>query len=225
MKIKSDVILGSYFKEILAHYGKTIKAMWIYGSVVQGEGKTTSDIDLMIILDDALLDVEPNTILEIRQFAYELSEKFKALNIHPQRPITSTDFLESLVSGEPWVMTSLKDAVSIYDPSNFLETVRGMVRNESDKKITETEVLLTRAEYSLFNARKIMVENITTNLFNILVNSSRMVLSQIGIVPPSNSTIDELLEENFRNEKLIRHRDVEFLKKLNINNIHKNLSV
>jgi len=214
MEMEPDRIFGSYFKEILARYGKIIKAMWIYGSVVRGESKATSDIDLMIILDDAVMDIELNTILEIRQFAYELGEEFKSLNIHPQRPLTSTDFLDVLVSGEPWIITSLKDAVSIYDPSNFLETVRKLIEREPDK-ISGTEVLLSRAEYSLFNARKIIVENITTNLFNVLVNSSKMVLSQIDLVPPSISTIDEVLRENFRNEKLIRHQDIEFLKELN----------
>jgi len=212
--MESNEVLGSYFKEILARYGKVIKAMWIYGSVVRGEGKSTSDIDLMIILDDVSTEITQNDLLEIKEFAYELSEKFKELNVHPQRPLTSTDFLDSLVSGEPWIITSLRDAVSIYDPSNFLETINKLIEKEPDK-ITETEILLTRAEYSLLNARKIMVENITTNLFNILVNSSKMILSQIDVVPPSNSTIDEVLIESFRSEKLIKHGDIEFLKEMN----------
>lgn len=214
MEMKPDRVLELYFKGILTRYGKIIKAMWIYGSVVRGEGKTTSDIDLMIILDDTLVEIKPHNILEISQFANRLAKKFKVLNVHPQKPKTSTDFLNMLISGEPWVITSLKDAVSVYDPSNFLETIKSLIKKEPEK-ITETEILLRRAEYSLFNARKIMTENIITNLYNILINSSKMVLSQIGIVTPSSSTIDELLRENLRSEKLIRHQDIEFLKELN----------
>jgi predicted nucleotidyltransferase len=54
------------------HLGKALDRVIVFGSVARGSAKDTSDIDVMIILEDELIDVNWRTEQDVMTVAYPI---------------------------------------------------------------------------------------------------------------------------------------------------------
>lgn len=53
-----NVLLGQYVEEIRKIYGKNLKSVILYGSYARGDFRSDSDIDIMILVDLADMEIE-----------------------------------------------------------------------------------------------------------------------------------------------------------------------
>lgn len=194
--------------QVLKEYDGLIKAMWIYGSAVRkGEFKPTSDIDMMILLDDMTQKVTAAKLREVDDKVSELSRKVKKelkVNIHPQPPKRLSDWWDLLRGGEPWVFTSMRDAVPIYDPSGYIEPLQRLLRGGQLHGTWErAQMLLERAPYRLEKARRIFLNEITADLLGAMVESGQAVLMFSGAAPATAPTMGDELRKRFVKKRLL----------------------
>jgi len=194
--------------EVLKEYDGLIKAMWIYGSAVRkGEFKPTSDIDMMILLDDITQKVTASKMGEVDDMTSELCraiKKEKGVNIHPQPPKRLSDWWDLLRGGEPWVFTSMRDAIPIYDPSGYIEPLQRLLRSGQLHGTWErAQMLLERAPYRLESAKRIFMNEITADLLLAMVESGQAVLMFSGAAPATAPTMGVELKKHFVSEKLL----------------------
>lgn len=203
-----DAIKESCSK-ILSRYGGKIKAIWIYGSFARGEAKPTSDIDVMTLVDDATSDISGSELSEITDsistINNEVKEKTK-INIHFQPAKRLTDWWDLLRSGEPWVFTSMRDALPVYDPSGYVEPLSRLLKEgRMAGTLERSQMLIQRAPSRLEDVRKIFLENITADLLFAMVESGQAVLMFYGVAPPSAKNLGSALRKHFVSKKLLEN--------------------
>lgn len=194
---------------ILSRYGSRIKAIWIYGSFARGDAKRTSDIDVMTLVDDATSDISGSTLAEITDaisaINRDVKEKTK-INIHFQPAKRLTDWWDLLRSGEPWVFTSMRDALPVYDPSGYVEPLSRLLKEGRLTGTSErSQLLIQRAPSRLEDVRKIFLEDITSDLLFAMVEAGQAVLMFYGIAPPSAKNLGNALRKNFVSKKILEN--------------------
>ncbi|MBI4167782.1 MAG: nucleotidyltransferase domain-containing protein [Candidatus Aenigmarchaeota archaeon] len=209
-----DAIKESCSK-ILSRYGSKIKAIWIYGSFARGEAKPTSDIDVMTLVDDATSDISGGELAEITDsisaISNDVKEKTK-INIHFQPAKRLTDWWDLLRSGEPWVFTSMRDAMPVYDPSGYVEPLSRLLKEGRMVGTMErSQMLIQRAPSRLEDVRKIFLEDITADLLFAMVESGQAVLMFYGIAPPSAKNLGNALRKNFVSKKILENYYVDLV--------------
>ncbi len=194
---------------ILSKHGNRIKAMWIYGSFARGEAKPTSDIDVMTLVDDATADISGNELAQISAGITEINDAVKEktkVNMHFQPAKRLTDWWDLLRSGEPWVFTSMRDALPLYDPSGYVEPISRLLKEgRMIGTMERSQMLIQRAPSRLEDVRKIFLEDITSDLLLAMVESGQAVLMFYGVAPPSAKNIGSALRKHLVSKKIL-HR-------------------
>ena len=58
MPISTNILLGQYVEEVKKIYGERLKSVILYGSYARGDFRPDSDIDIMILVDLADMEIE-----------------------------------------------------------------------------------------------------------------------------------------------------------------------
>ncbi|MGY3666923.1 MAG: nucleotidyltransferase domain-containing protein [Roseburia sp. 1XD42-69] len=58
MPISTNILLGQYVEEVKTIYGERLKSVILYGSYARGDFRPDSDIDIMILVDLADMEIE-----------------------------------------------------------------------------------------------------------------------------------------------------------------------
>ena len=171
------VKLKKELKPLLA-FRRILKAVWLYGSSVYSNNP--NDLDVLIVLDDSK-DIGKIDLLRLDAVINELSGKkvkkgSKEADIHVQSPKLLSSFWHLLISGEPWVYTSLKYVKPIYDPSNFVRELNKFVgKNIVYGSGEKSEKFLQRSEDYLLKNKDLFVDAIS-NLKEIGVEAAQILL-------------------------------------------------
>ncbi|MBI4176866.1 MAG: nucleotidyltransferase domain-containing protein [Candidatus Aenigmarchaeota archaeon] len=193
--------------EILARRRNRIKAIWIYGSFARGESKPTSDIDIMTLVDDATTDISSAELAEMSADISAINDAVKEktkVNIHFQPAKRLTDWWDLLRSGEPWVFTSMRDAMPVYDPSGYVEPISRLLKEGRMIGTSErSQMLIQRAPSRLEDVRKIFLEDITADLLFAMVEAGQAALMFYGVAPPSAKNLGSALRKHFVSKKIL----------------------
>lgn len=178
MKKEALSEIKSLSKHLLAGFsGGFIKAIWIFGSCVRKKG---NDIDIFVLYDDTQGNSkEKLALLESRISRINSLTK---LPLHFQRPIGLGLFWSLLIKGEPWTITSLKDPLIIYDPSDFIPLIKRLLRMKRPLgEDIKAERLVARAEDLLTDNRELRVM-LVEELFLAAKEAAQIFLASIGEV-------------------------------------------
>jgi len=195
-------------KQLVKKY-PLIKAIFVYGSSVKKK-KITNDVDCAVIVDDTseefkdiildYLEEDMNTISD------EADKKLK-IDLHFQSPKTLSVWWDSLRSGEPWVITAVKDAHILYDPSDYITPLKSLI---NQGRITGTkekaQSLIERAPYRYKEAQRIMLDEVIEELFSAMTETAQAVLMFFGIAPPAAKDIPKELRKNFVSKGLLKEK-------------------
>jgi uncharacterized protein (UPF0332 family)/predicted nucleotidyltransferase len=190
-----------------------IKSIFVYGSAVRANEKP-HDVDTMVIVDDTSERYSPAMLdslsREMGAVSKEGEEKLQ-LEIHFQSPKPLSVWWDLLRSGEPWVMTAISDAYAVYDPSDYIKPLSFLV---SQGRISGTrekaESLLERAPYRLREARRLMMEDVTSEILAAMVETAQAVLMFYGIAPPAAQNLGQELKKTFVDNRMLEARAVEY---------------
>ena len=175
-----------------------IKAIYLAGSCVRKTDVRGSDIDVTIIVDDTRKEYNPNLSgalnSELSDIKKQVMEKHK-LDLHFQPPKELSLYWDLVRSGEPWVFTELRDALSIYDPSGFIEPLQILLRQGRISGTKEKAyALITRARSKIKDTRRIFLDDITSDLLLSMLESAQAVIMYMGLPPPSPKQIPYYLK-------------------------------
>ncbi|MEM5804506.1 MAG: nucleotidyltransferase domain-containing protein [Candidatus Aenigmatarchaeota archaeon] len=188
--------------KILKEYDGRIKAIWFFGSMARtGDFKKTSDIDIMVLIDDTDKDVRRSELEEMEDVMEDIVKAVRErtkLMLSLQSPKRLSDWWDMLRSGEPWVFTSMRDAVPLYDPSGYIEPIQRLLRSGRLHGTWErAQMLIERAPIRIEKCRKMFLDDISSDLLSAMVESSQAVLMFTGVAPPAAPSIGSELRKNF----------------------------
>ncbi|OIO40077.1 hypothetical protein AUJ10_03920 [Candidatus Pacearchaeota archaeon CG1_02_31_27] len=180
-----------------------VKSFWIYGSSVEKIKKNEKfslkhDIDVIIIYDDTREDFKEEELKQIllnEDFIEKESEK-KNMKFHFQPLRSLSSFWRLLKKGEPWMISSIKNSMVLYDPSNLIVLIKNLLNeNKIYSREEKSERLLERAKEKLKNVREKLLIEVPAELLGIVTKSLQIVLMQKDIFVSSTRDCMILIKE------------------------------
>lgn len=192
-----------------------VEAIYVYGSAVRKEAPSRTetegvkrrllsrdekpgDIDVLVIVNDTV-PVSERVIISIERIseAIKASGKESGLEFHFQPPKLLSRWWHSLIEGEPWIISSLKEPLIIHDRKGVVKEVCAFIEKEHlYNKEEKAEKLLERSDYTSMSNRHLLLGTIT-NLSNAGTEAAQILLLFDGKFLLNKRAIVEELERAY----------------------------
>ena len=190
---KTSKDLAYEFTKLLhKEMGKFVRAVVLFGSAVRKKDSKSSDIDVLVIIDDVTVQltkplVEAYRII-IAKCVAKVSNKLHVVSLR------FSGFWEYMRLGDPVGINILRDGLAILDTGFFTPMqhllARGFVR-PSREAIWAYYVMAPR---TLTNSQ-FMINRAAMELYWAAIDSGHAALMSIGELPPSPDHVADLIEQ------------------------------
>ncbi|MCX6742485.1 MAG: hypothetical protein NTX24_04935 [Candidatus Pacearchaeota archaeon] len=174
----------------LLKYKRCIEAIYVYGSAVTK--KAANDIDVLIVINDSMIPPSQYALdgIERKCGMIEQEGRDKGLIFHFQPLRMLSRWWHLLLDGEPWITSSLKNIIVIYDKKGLLTEVSELVREEilyrkeerAEKLIERSDVYLLKNRHLLLNSLKTLSDAATEAAQILLLFDNKLILNKKKIV-------------------------------------------
>ncbi len=203
-------------------FDKIIKSVVLFGSQVKQTSVAGSDIDIVIILDDAAVKWDQELIAWYRTELDDLLAKNPySADLHINT-IKLTTFWEDLMRGDPVILNVLRHGEAMLDYAGFFNPLKRLLI-EGKIKSTPEAIYSCLQRAPLHIARSKAAElNVIEGLYWAAVDSAHAALIAANVTPPSPEHIPIDLKENFVNSKKLKMKYVLFYRDLLV--LHKKIA-
>ncbi|PIN89890.1 hypothetical protein COU60_02235 [Candidatus Pacearchaeota archaeon CG10_big_fil_rev_8_21_14_0_10_34_76] len=184
-------------------FGDMIKATVLFGSQAKNKAKSTSDIDIIIVIDDVSINWDLELISWYREeLAKLISAQKYSRDLHINTVKIST-WWNDLMHGDPVVINILRYGEAIIDIGGFFNPIKALLIQGKIHSTPEAiYTALQRAPSHL--ARSRMAEaGAIEGIYWCMVDSAQAALMTIGKLPPSPEHLTRMLKENFVDSKML----------------------
>jgi predicted nucleotidyltransferase len=206
---------------VLKKFEKYVTSYIIAGSLVRGEAKKTSDVDVFIIIDDT--DVKRMSRLEIREklrsIIYSYISEATAMagvgNILNVQVALLTEFWERVRDAEPVAFTFLRDGVPLYDRAVFLPW-KSLLRMGKIKPTPEAiDMFMSAGEKMGEMTDRKMLDIVLHDLYWGISTPTQGLLMIYGLTPSTpKETVKAFREIFVEKEKLVEARYADILEEI-----------
>jgi predicted nucleotidyltransferase/uncharacterized protein (UPF0332 family) len=199
---ETDIALD-FATKIYKKFDKLIKSVVLFGSTVKKTNTASSDIDLVVIIDDCSVKFDQELVAWYRE------ELGKIVSSNPYKfelhinTIKLTTWWQDLLKGDPVVMNIIRYGEEIIDFGGFFRPLRILLQEGRIKSTPEAiYAALQRAPMHLANSKRAELGAIE-GIYWTMVDSAQALLIAGNITPPSPEHIPILLRKNFVDKKLL----------------------
>ena len=206
---------------VLKKFEKYVTSYIIAGSLVRGEAKKTSDVDVFVIIDDT--DVKRMSGLEIREklrsiiYSYigEATAMAGVGNVLNVQVALLTEFWERLRDAEPVAFTFLRDGVPLYDRSVFLPW-KSLLRKGKIKPTPEAiDMFMSAGEKMGEMVDRKLLDVVLHDLYWGISTPTQGLLMIYGLTPSTpKETVKAFREIFVTKEKLIEAKYADILEEI-----------
>jgi predicted nucleotidyltransferase/uncharacterized protein (UPF0332 family) len=198
LDLKTDFDIAMDFATRLYNkFNKLVKSVIMFGSSVKKTATTGSDIDIVIIIDDA------SVLWDQELIAWYRTELDKILSNNPYskslhiNTIKLSTWWEDLIRGDPTVINMIRYGESIIDLAGFFEPLKHLLIKGKIKSTPEAVYnALQRAPTHLLRSKASELNSIE-GLYWCMVDAAHAALISANISPPSPEHIPIDLKETF----------------------------
>jgi len=202
-----------FAKRVLEKYGNLVKSIVLMGSVVRGEFKPESDIDIIVILDDTIEELSGDKLEaiddDLEKMAKSISDK---ISIQPS--YTLTEFVDYAKSGHPIVYNFIKEGEPLFDAGFFMPWKRLLKLGKIQGTREAIENYMEDAPKKLARAKTVKLLMLAEDCYYAMVNSTQAVLMFMGLEPPVPSKLYEEVMEYLVKPGLLEEEYAKWLKEI-----------
>jgi predicted nucleotidyltransferase/uncharacterized protein (UPF0332 family) len=217
-----DEIAMDFAVKVYKKFDKMVKSIVLFGSVTKQSITPGSDIDVMILIDDASIKWDQELIAWYREELEKIIETSpykKDLHINT---IKLSTWWEDLMRGDPVVLNILRYGEAMIDAGGFFNPLKQLLIEGKIKSTPEAIYsCLQRAPMHLARSKAAELSAIE-GLYWTMVDSAHAALISANVSPPSPEHIPGELKTNFVNPGKLKMKYVEWFRDLNI--LHKKIS-
>ena len=222
LQIKTERDIAMDFAEkAFQRFDKLIKSIVLFGSQTKGQSAPGSDIDIILIIDDATTRFDETLIAWYREELGKLVQSNpykKDLHINT---IKLTTWWQDLTRGDPTVINIIRYGETLIDFGGFFKPLKILLQEGKIKATPEaTFTCLNRVPTHLMRSRLAEISAIE-GCYWAMVDSAQALLMAVRVLPPSPEHIAILLKQHFVDKKLLRMRYVSDLSELH--KLHKQI--
>ncbi len=215
-----DVGLAKKFSDLLQkELGDFLITTALFGSSARREKGEQSDIDLIVITDDASYIIDDSLVEGYRIIIESLVQKV-SLKLHITS-MTFTSFWEHVKAGDPVIVNILRDGVPLLDKGLFeplqILLKQGRIR-PSEESIWR---YFGRSPKTLLSSRWRLLQA-SLDLYWAVIDSAHAALMRAHQVPPTPEHVADLLDKVFVRNKLLEKKYVDIMRQFY--NLSKNIT-
>ena len=190
-----------------------IKAIVLFGSVPKKEVNVNSDIDIVLLIDDATVNWDDELIGWYRQELTKLvaGQKYsRELHINT---VTLSSFWEELRLGEPLVINVVRYGQVLVDVGGFFNPLKILLAKGHIRPSAEAVFMsMQRSLAHQVNGRRSMLSAVDS-FYWAMVDAAHAALMAKKVTPPSPEHIAELVEHVFVKPGMISGKYVDWFEK------------
>ncbi|MEM4605551.1 MAG: nucleotidyltransferase domain-containing protein [Candidatus Pacearchaeota archaeon] len=221
LNTKSTLILATdreialdFATKVYKRFEKMIKAIILFGSAAKKVSLHSSDIDIIIIVDDVSIR------WDLELIAYYREELGKLISANPYKKslhintIKLSTWWNDLLRGDPILINVIRYGDPLIDIAGFFSPLKVLLQEGKIKTTPEAVYsLLNRAPTHLVRA-KLMVFNIIEALYWCCVDSAHAALISADEEPASPEHIYDLIIEKFVKNSFIKSKIADYYKEI-----------
>jgi predicted nucleotidyltransferase/uncharacterized protein (UPF0332 family) len=189
-------------------FSKLIKSIILFGSSTKQTAVASSDVDIIIIIDDSAVQWDQELI------AWYRTELGKLIKFNPYKKelhintVKLTTWWQDLLRGDPVVMNVIRYGEGLIDFGGFFNPLKILLQEGRIKATPEAiYTCLQRAPQHLARSKAAELGTVE-GIFWAMVDSAHALLMAAKIPPPSPEHIPILLKENFVDQKVLKMKYV-----------------
>jgi predicted nucleotidyltransferase len=221
LKTENDIAMDFAVK-VYKKFNKVVKSIVLFGSTTKQNITPGSDIDIMILIDDASIKWDQELIAWYREELEKIIQESpykKDLHINT---IKLSTWWEDLMRGDPVVLNILRYGEAMIDAGGFFNPLKQLLIQGKIKSTPEAIYsCLQRAPMHLARSKAAELGAVE-GLYWTMVDSAHAALIAANVLPPSPEHIPGELKINFVSNGKLKMRYVEWFRDLNI--LHKKIA-
>ncbi|PIU75798.1 hypothetical protein COS75_02595 [Candidatus Pacearchaeota archaeon CG06_land_8_20_14_3_00_35_12] len=201
--IKERDIAMDFATKVYEKFGKIIKSVILFGSTAKGTAEKHSDIDVIIIVDDATVQWDTELIGWYREELGKLimaNPYTRSLHINT---VKLTTWWHDMIRGDPVIMNIIRWGEALIDFAGFFNPLKVLLVRGNIKSTPESIYMaLQRAPIHMARSKAALLGAIE-GLYWAMVDSSHAALIAAKKSPPSPEHVPILLRETFVDKGLL----------------------
>ena len=199
-----------------------IKATVLFGSTASGEAKPGSDIDVIIIIDDAAI----NWDLELTSwYREELAKLVAAQNYGKDLHINTirlTTWWRDLIHGDPVVLNIIRNGQVLIDIGGFFSPIKALMMQGKIHSTPEAVYAALQRSPQHLTRSKIAILGSIEGVYWCMVEAAQAALITLGKLPPSPEHVTKMLHESFVQTGIIKSEFVKWYRDIYV--LHKQIA-
>jgi len=203
-------IAQRFAQRLKKELGDFLLGVALFGSASRKQTTVNSDIDVLVVADDASYQMTPELIegyrIIVENLIAEISTKLHITSM------TYTSFWEHTRSGDPVVVNILRDGVALID-SGFFNPLQRLLRMGKIRPSEESVWrYYGRAPMTLLNSRWHILQA-TLDLYWAVIDAAHAALMRKDQIPPTPEHVADILEKVYVKNKLLEKRYSDTMRK------------
>ncbi len=214
-------IAMDFAEKVYQKFDKMVKSIVLFGSTAKKTSSHGSDIDIIIIVDDAAIQFDQELVAWYREELGKIIAQNpynKELHINT---VKLTTWWGDLLIGDPIILNIIRYGEAMIDFGGFFNPLKFLLQQGKIKPTPEAiYTALQRAPMHLARSKSAELSAVE-GIYWSMVDSAHALLIAAKIMPPSPEHIPFLLRDNFVNKKLLDEKYVSWYQ--GIFELHKNI--
>jgi len=220
LKTNRDIAMD-FAQKVYQKFDKLIKSIILFGSTTKSQTTAGSDIDIIIVVDDATIKFDEKFILWYRE------ELGKLIQANPYKKdlhintVKITTWWEDLTKGDPTVVNIIRYGEALIDIGGFFSPFKFLLQDGRIKPTPESiHAVLNRVPGHIMKSRISEMSSIE-GCYWAFVESSQALLMAIKVIPPSPEHIPVLLQQKFVEKGLLNKKYLKIF--ADLHSLHKKI--
>ena len=208
---------------VLRKFEKYVTSYIICGSMVRGEAKKTSDVDVFIVIDDT--DVKRMPRLELKEklrgiiysYIMEAGELAGVKNLLNVQVYILTEFWESVKDAHPVMLTMIRDGVPLYDRGTFMPWKLLLKMGKIKPSPEAIDMFMSMGDKLSESVKRKLMDIVMGDLYWGVLTPSQALLMLYGVPPPNTKeTFKEMKKIFVDKEKMLEKKYINILEEITI---------
>ncbi len=220
LRNEKDIAMD-FAEKVHKKFDRMIKSSVLFGSQAKDTAKSNSDIDIILIIDDASINWDLELIAWYREELGKLiagQSYSKDLHINT---IKLTTWWQDLLHGDPVVINVLRYGEALIDSGGFFNPLKALLLQGRIRSTPEAVYnALQRAPAHLARSKMAIISSIE-GVYWTMIDAAQAALITAGKLPPSPEHIPQMLKTTFVDSGMLRIDKVRALRDIYV--LHKGI--